>query len=80
VADPLNLTTLGVVLIVFAILLFLTHILSFIIFIYWNLSQYRITHSPGCCHQQWRTQPAARAALGPPFPLSGNLAAARPRS
>ena len=32
-------------LIVVAIMLFLVHILSFIIFIYWNLSQFHITYS-----------------------------------
>jgi len=37
VADKINLTTLEIVLIILAILLFLSHIGSLVIFIYWNV-------------------------------------------
>jgi len=49
----LNLTTLEIVLIAIAILLFLTHIISFVIFIYWNLSQSRRRSCP-CWHRPHR--------------------------
>jgi len=38
-ADKINLTTLEIVLIILAVLLFLSHIVSLVIFIYWNVGQ-----------------------------------------